>query len=113
MKREKERAFQRGLRRRACYRGLVWSYRGVLVAIVAGVPLLEHATGTARDWAVLGFVLAFLTAWAGALAAMFLLLRAVPVLRGPSPYIPAFLRALLSDLLLLERRTNGSARLHR
>ncbi|HEY1178578.1 MAG TPA: hypothetical protein VGF17_20685 [Phytomonospora sp.] len=110
METERARAFQRGLRRRGCYRALVWSYRGVLAAILAGAPLLEHATGAAHDWVVLGFVVVFLTAWSSALAAMFLLLRAVPVLRGPSPYIPAFARALLSDLVLLERRVNGSTR---
>ncbi|GIG67885.1 hypothetical protein [Phytomonospora endophytica] len=113
METEKARAFQRGLRRRGCYRSLVWSYRGALAAILAGVPLLEHATGAAHDWAVLGFVVVFLTAWGTALASMFLLLRAVPVLRGPSPYIPAFMRALLSDLVLLERRLSDSARRRR
>lgn len=104
MERETARAFQCGLRCRRPYCALVWSYRAVLAVILGGVPLLEHANGADRQWIVLGFVVVFLAAWAGALGSMFLLLKAVPDLRGPSPYIPAFLRALLADLVLLERR---------
>ncbi|MEV0647777.1 hypothetical protein AB0I28_21160 [Phytomonospora sp. NPDC050363] len=108
VEREKARAFQCALRREGSYQGLVWSYRGVLAVIVVGAPLLEFTGGAAHDWVVAVFVVVFLTSWGAVLGTMLVLLRAVPELRGPSPFIPAFLRALLSDLVLLERRRVGS-----
>ncbi|GLZ77268.1 hypothetical protein Afil01_20750 [Actinorhabdospora filicis] len=95
-------AFRRDLRTRRGYPALVWGYRAIAVVLCAGVPILEVTTGTAREWWTVAFVLGLLGSWTVALAAMVVLLKDEPRLRGRSRYLGVFARTLLTDLFAFE-----------